>query len=74
MPTLNTVLSVPTTLESTIQNNILKSWRFTKEIYVVEIRYSETIVFVIQSSFTYDSQIYNAMKIYLSLDSTFFSI
>ena len=55
MPTLNIFLSVVTTLKANIQNSLSKSWRFSKEISVVEFRYSETIVFGIHNKFTYDS-------------------
>ena len=74
MQTLNIFLSVAITFEAAIQNNLSKSWRFSREISVVEFRYTETIVFRIRSSFTYDSETYNIVKSYLSHDSTFFSI
>ena len=54
MPTLNIFLSVSITLEATIQNNLTKSWRFSREICVARFRYSETIFFGIHSNFTYD--------------------
>ena len=53
-PTLNIFLSVAITLEAAIQNNLSKSSRFSREIPVVEFRYSETIVSGIYSNFTYD--------------------
>ena len=53
MPTLNMFLSVAITLEAAIQNNLTKSWRFSREISVVGCRHSETIVFGIHSNFTY---------------------
>ena len=74
MQTLNIFLSVAITFEAAIQNNLSKPWRFSREISVVEFRYTETIVFGIRSSFTYDSETYNIVKSYLSHDSTFFSI
>ena len=54
MPTLNIFLSVGMTLEVGIQDNLTKSWRFSREMFVVGLRYSETIVFGIYSNFTYD--------------------
>ena len=74
MQTLNIFLSVAITFEAAIQNNLSKSWRFSREISAVEFRYTETIVFGIRSSLTYDSETYNIVKSYLSHDSTFFSI
>ena len=53
MPTLNMFLSVAITLQAAIQNNLTKSWRFSREISVVGCCYSETIVFGIHSNFTY---------------------
>ena len=53
MPALNMVLSVAFTLEAAIQNNFSKS---SEELSVVKFRYSETILFGIHSSFTYDSE------------------
>lgn len=44
MVIFNILLSVAITLESAIQNNLSKSWIFSKEISVVEFRYSEIIV------------------------------
>ena len=52
MPALNMVLSVAF-LEAAIQNNFSKS---SEELSVVKFRYSETILFGIHSSFTYDSE------------------
>ena len=40
MLTLNVFLSFAITLEAAIQNNFTKSWRFSKEMSVVEFRYS----------------------------------
>ena len=74
MPTLNIFLFVAITLEVAIQNNLSKSQRFSREISVVQFRYSGTIVFGINSNFTYDSEIYDIVKLYLSLNSSFFSI
>ena len=74
MPTLKIFLSVTITLEAAIQNNLSKSWRFSRDISVVEFRYGGTIVFGIHSNFTYDSETYDIVKLYLSLDSSFFSI
>ena len=37
-----------------MQNNLTKSWTFLKEMSVVGFRYSETIVFEIDSNFIYD--------------------
>ena len=41
--------------EAAIQNNLTKSWRFSREVSVVGFRYSKTIVFGIHRNFTYDS-------------------
>ena len=41
---------------------------------VVEFRYNETIAFGIHSKFTYDSEPYNIVTLYLSLDSTILAI
>ena len=38
--TLNVFLSFAITLEAAIQNNLIKSWRFSREMVVVEFRYS----------------------------------
>ena len=40
MPTLNIFMSFAITLEAAIQNNLTKSWRFSKEMSVVKFRYS----------------------------------
>ena len=45
MPTFNIFLSVAITLAAVIQNNLSKSQGFSREISVVELRYSGTIVF-----------------------------
>ena len=41
---------------------------------VVEFRYNKTIIFGIYGKFTYDSEAYDIVKLFLSLDSSFFSI
>ena len=41
---------------------------------MVEFRYSETTVFGIHNNFSYDSEAYDIVKLYLPLDSSFFSI
>ena len=70
----NILLSVAITLESAIQNNLSKSWIFSKEISVVEFRYSEIIVLtLIHSNFNYGSETYDIVKLYWSLDFIFFS-
>ena len=61
--TLNISLYVAITLKAVIQN----------KMFVVEFRYNKTIVFGIHSKFTYDSKAYDIVKLYLSLDSSFFS-
>ena len=63
MPTLNIFLSVVITLEAAIQNNLSKYRRFSREVSVVEFRYSETIAFGIHSNFTYDSETYDIVKL-----------
>ena len=63
IPTLNISLYDTITLKAIIQN----------KMFVVEFRYSKTIVFVIHSKFTYDSEAYDIVKLCLSLDSSFFS-
>ena len=106
--------------EIAIQNKLTKSWRFSREIFVVGFRYSETIVSGIHNNFThgrsgrwkvffkigvlenwpaerdscelckvfkkpflpdtfggcfsYNSETYDIVKLYLSLNSSFFSI
>ena len=81
MPTLNIYLSVAITLEAAIKNNLSKSHKFSREISAAEFCYSEIIVFGIHTSFTYDSETYDivklysdSLKFYLSLDSSFFSV
>ena len=70
----NILFSVAITLESAIQNNLSNSWRFSKELSVVEFCYSEIIVLtLIHSNFSYDSETYDIMKLYWSLDFSFFS-
>ena len=70
----NILFSVAITLESAIQNNLSNSWRFSKELSVVEFCYSEIIVLtLIHSNFSYDSETYDTMKLYWSLDFSFFS-
>ena len=49
--------------EAAIQNNLTKSWRFSREMFVVGFRYSESIVFGIRSNFTYDKQMQVFFKI-----------
>ena len=67
MPTFNIFLSVAITLAAVIQNNLSKSQGFSREISVVELRYSGTIVFGIHFGFTCDSETYDTVKLYLSL-------
>ena len=74
MPTLNIFLSVMIYLEAAIQNNLSKSRRFSRKISLVEFGFGGTIVFGIHSNFTYDSETYAIVKLYLSLDSSLFSI
>ena len=81
MLTLNMNLSVAITLEGAIKNNLSKSRKISREMFAVEFRYSEVIVFGIHSNFTYDSKTYDLVKLYsdsskfyLSLDSSFFSV
>lgn len=45
-------------------DDLSKSWTFSREIYLVELRYSETIIFGIHSNFTNDSEIYDIVKLY----------
>ena len=71
---MNLSLSVAITLKAAIQNSLSKSWRFSREISVVEFRYTETIVFGIHRNFTYDSETYATVKLDLPLDSSFVSI
>ena len=54
VPTLNTFLSVAVTLEAAIENNVTRSWRFSRKMSVVGFRRSKFIVFGIHSNFTYD--------------------
>ena len=58
VPTLNIFLSITITSEAAIQKNLSKSWRFSKELSVVELRNNETIVFGIHSNFTHGSGTY----------------
>ena len=64
IPTWNMFLSVAITLEAAIQNSLSKSRIFSREIYVVEFRYSATTAFWIHNNFTYDSEIYDIVKLY----------
>ena len=78
MPTLNMFLTATTTLNNlskvAIQNNLSKHRRCSREISAVEFRYNRTMIFGIHSNFTYDSETYDIVKLYLSLDSSFFLI
>ena len=77
MRTLNMSLSVVITLKAAIMNKLSKSWRFSRlvmELSLVEFRYSEIIVFGIHNNFTYDSETYAIVKLYLSFASSFVSI
>ena len=74
MPTLNISLSVAIALKAAIQNNFSKSWRFSRGKSVVEFSYSKTFVFGIHNNFTNDSETYDTVKLYLSCDSSFFSL
>ena len=68
MPTLNNIsMSAAITLKAAIQNDLSKSWRFSREISAVEFRYNETTVFGIHNDFTYDSEIYHIVKLYCLL-------
>ena len=70
----NILFSVAITLESAIQNNLSNSWTFSKKISVVEFCFSEIIVLtLIHSNFRYDSETYDIVKLYWSLDFSFFS-
>ena len=78
MPTLNLFLSVAITVEAVSQNNS-KSRIFLWEISVVDFRYSKTTA--IHRNPTYDSETYDigklyfdSLKLFLSLDCSFFSI
>ena len=55
MPKLNISLSVAINLKAAIQNKLLKSRRFSREISEVEFSYSEIIVFGIHNNFTFDN-------------------
>ena len=57
------LLPVAMTLEAAIQNNLSKSRKHSREICVVEFRYSETIVLGIHNNFTHDSQAYDIVKL-----------
>ena len=59
MPTLNVFLSNAITLGAAIKNNPSKSRKFSSEISAVEFRYSEIVVFEINTNFTYDSKTYD---------------
>ena len=59
MPSLNIFLPFAITLKATIQNNLSKSRRFSREIPVADFH---TIVFGIHSNFTYDSETYQSMR------------
>ena len=63
IPRLNMFLSVAITLEATIQNNPTESWRFSREMSVMVLRYSETIFFGIRSNFTYDRSRYSSRQV-----------
>ena len=69
------------TLEATFQKNLPKSRKFSGEASVVEFHYSETSVFGIHINFKYNPKTYDivklcsdSLKLYLSFDSSFFSI
>ena len=68
MPTLKVCLFVAITLKASIKNNLSKSWRFSMKMSVVEFRYSKTIIFGIHSKFTYDSETYDIVKLYLFIN------
>lgn len=51
-------------MEDNIQNNFKKSRMFSRQIYVVELRSSETFVFAVHNNFAHDSETYDFMKLY----------
>ena len=69
MSTLNIMLSVAITFEAAIQNNLTKSWRFLREMFVVGFCYSETIVSGIRSNFTYGRS--SRLQVFFKICKTF---
>ena len=52
-------------IEGTIQNKFSKSRKFSKEVFLAQWRYSGIIVIAVFSNYSYDSETYGFMILYL---------
>ena len=52
-------------IEGTIQNKFSKSRKFSKEVFLAQQRYSGIIVNAVFSNYSYDSETYGFMILYL---------
>ena len=52
-------------IEGTIQNKFSKSRKFSKEVFLAQWRYSGIVVNAVFSNYSYDSETYGFMILYL---------